>query len=72
MAIMLMKPGNMPRISETFISFLRAWKRRREYTYATMSVSTVVIMQLSSSPRISVFRNQRGKLNSAVSVNRRT
>ena len=57
-------------MSETFISFLRALKRRREYVYATMSVRNVVIVQLSTAT-ISVFMYQRGKLNSSVSVNRR-
>ena len=71
MAIMLMKPGNMPSTNDTFISFLREGKRRREYTYATMRLSTVVIRHEQQATK-RVLRNQRGKLNSAVSVKRRT
>ena len=71
MAIMLMKPGNMPKIREMFIRGFRARNRSREYTYATISVSTVVMTQQTLATN-SVFRNQRGKLNSDVSVNRRT
>lgn len=61
----------MPRIRERFISFFRDGKRRREYTYATIRLSTVVIRQEQQATN-SVLKNQRGKSNNEVSVNRRT
>ena len=39
---MLIKPGNMPRISSTFIIGFRRRKRSRESAYDTISINSVV------------------------------
>ena len=66
-AIIVMNPGNRPRIIAMFIYGLRNLKRIRLSEYDTDSTNDVLMQQLQMA-MISVFLNIRGKFRTFLSV----
>ena len=68
MAVTAMIPGNMPRISTTFMKVLRTRKRIRLMQYATESTKIREIAQVKQA-MMNVVPNIFGKSNTLRSVN---
>ena len=68
MAVTAMIPGNMPRISTTFMKVLRTRKRIRLMQYATASTKITEITQVKQA-MMNVVPNILGKSSTLRSVN---
>lgn len=68
MAVTAMMPGNMPRISTTFMKVLRTRKRIRLMQYATDSTKITEITQVKQA-MMNVVMNIFGKSSTLRSVN---